>query len=115
MLDDFKTELRKLGFARLEREEARRKSTTIATKDSFVGRHNEIENVSTPNGGPQNMSLGEMLTSEDQLQDQIASTNDRRKSTTKFALGKVGTKISRLPSLGSNSDTGWKSKEEKEN
>ncbi len=111
MLDDFKTELRKLGFARLEREEARRKSNAIATKDSFVGRHDEIEHVGTPNGGPQNMSLGEMLTNEDQLQEQIVSTNDRRKSTTKMAFGKVGTKISRLPSLGRNSDEWVKSKD----
>src|SRR2546423_14188062 len=31
MLDDFKTELKKLGFARMEREEARRESTALAT------------------------------------------------------------------------------------
>jgi hypothetical protein len=102
MLDDFKTELKRLGFARMEREEARRKSTTIATKESFVGRRDEIENVgprdSPMDDDPYNVSLGEMLTSDDQL----PPDQDRRRSSKKQVFGKVGTKISRLPSLGHN-------------
>jgi len=111
MLDDFKTELRKLGFARLERDEARRKSNALVTKDSFAGRHDEVENVGPANGHAQNMSLGEMLTSDDQLESQLSIHQDRRKSSTRVALGKVGTKISKLPSLGQNNDPWLKSKD----
>ena len=113
MLDDFKTELKRLGFARMEREEARRKSTSLATKESFVGRRDEIENIAPMNGsmddGPYDVSLGEFLTSNDQL----AANQDRRKSSTREAFGKVGTKISRLPSLGQNNRQSdpWISKE----
>ena len=99
MLDDFKTELRKLGFARMERE---RKSVTLASKDSFAGRHDEIENAGPMDGamddGPYSVSLGEMLTSDDQIPD----NQDCRKSATRQVLGKAGTKLSRLPSLGQN-------------
>ena len=99
MLDDFKTELRKLGFARMERE---RKSVTLASKDSFAGRHDEIENAGPMDGamddGPYSVSLGEMLTSDGQIPD----NQDRRKSATRQVLGKAGTKLSRLPSLGQN-------------
>lgn len=111
MLDDFKTELRKLGFARLERDEARRKSNALATKDSFAGRHDEVETVGPANGHASNMSLGEMLTSDDQLQSQLAMNQDRRRSSTRVAFGKVGTKISRLPSLGQNNDPWLKTKD----
>jgi hypothetical protein len=97
MLDDFKTELKRLGFARMEREEAKRKSIALATKDSFAGRHDEIENAG-PMDGPYSVSLGEMLTSDDQIPD----NQDRRKSATKQVLGKAGTKLSRLPSLEQN-------------
>src|SRR5271156_2403075 len=99
MLDDFKTELRKLGFARMERE---RKSVTLASKDSFAGRHDEIENAGPMDGAmdndPYSVSLGEMLTSDDQIPD----NQDCRKSATRQVLGKAGTKLSRLPSLGQN-------------
>jgi hypothetical protein len=102
MLDDFKTELKRLGFARMEREEARRKSTVLASKETFAGRPDEIENVGPVNdamgGDPYNVSLGEMLTSD----DQIPGHQDRRKSATRQVLGKASTKISRLPSLGPN-------------
>ena len=111
MLDDFKTELRKLGFARLEREEARRKSTPLANKDSFIGGRDEIENIAPANGGPQNLSLGDMLTNEEQLQEQLAISQDHRKSTTRHALGKVGTKISRLPTVGEKNGPWLKSKD----
>lgn len=121
MLDDFKTELKRLGFARMEREEARRKSTAFTTKDSYVGRRDEIENIGPMDGpmngpmdgpmddGPQNVSLGEFLTDDEQL----AATPDRRKSTARQAFGKVGTKISGLPSLGQNKQHGdpWMNKE----
>lgn len=112
MLDDFKTELRKLGFARLERDEARRKSNILVTKDSFAGRHYEVENIGPANGDAANMSLGEMLTSDDQLQSQLAVNHDRRKSSTRVAFGKVGTKISKLPSLGQNNGPWLKSQNE---
>jgi hypothetical protein len=114
MLDDFKTELKRLGFARMEREEARRKSTAVATKDSFVARRDEIENIGPTNGSmdddPYNVSLGEMLTSDDQL----AANQDHRKPSTRQVFGRVGTKISKLPSLGQNnhhSDPWIKNKE----
>jgi hypothetical protein len=100
MLDDFKTELKRLGFARMEREEAKRKSIALATKDSFAGRHDEIENAgpmdSAMDDGPYSVSLGEMLTSD----GQIPANQDCRKSATRQVLGKAGTKLSRLPSLG---------------
>jgi hypothetical protein len=116
MLDDFKTELRRLGFARMEREEARRKSTALATKDSFTGRPDEIENVGSTNGTMgddlYNVSLGEMLTSDDQIPD----NQDRRKSATRQVVGKAGMKISRLPSLGQNNRQSdpWIKDEEKD-
>jgi hypothetical protein len=116
MLDDFKTELKRLGFARMEREEARRRSTGLATKDSFTGRPDEIENAGPTNGamddGLYNVSLGEMLTSD----DQIPGNQDRRKSGARQVLGKAGTKISRLPSLGQNShhNDPWIKSEEKD-
>jgi hypothetical protein len=116
MLDDFKTELKRLGFARVEREEARRKSTALTTKDSFMGRPDEIENVGPLNGamddGPYNVSLGEMLTSDDQILDH----QDRRTSATRQVLGKASTKISRLPSLGQNNhhNDPWIKSKEKE-
>lgn len=116
MLDDFKTELKRLGFARMEREEARRRSTALATKDSFTGRPDEIENAGPTNGamddGLYNVSLGEMLTSD----DQIPGNQDRRKSGATQVLGKAGTKISRLPSLGQNShhNDPWIKGEEKD-
>jgi len=103
MLDDFKTELKKLGFARMEREEAKRNSVPLATKDSFAGRHDEIENAgpmdSAMDDGPYSVSLGEMLTSDGQIPD----NQERRKSATRQVLGKAGTKLSRLPSLGQDS------------
>jgi hypothetical protein len=103
MLDDFKTELKRLGFARMEREEAKRKSVPLATKDSFAGRHDEIENAgpmdSAMDDGPYSVSLGEMLTSD----GQIPANQDCRKSATRQVLGKAGTKLSRLPSLGQDS------------
>jgi hypothetical protein len=104
MLDDFKTELKRLGFARMEREEARRKSSVLAMKESFVGRRDEIENIGPLDGSadndPYNVSLGEMLMSDDQLD----ASQDRRKPSTRHVFGKVGTKISRLPSLGQNNN-----------
>lgn len=104
MLDDFKTELKRLGFARMEREEARRKSTALATKESFTGRGDEIEHVGPRDGStdddPYNFSLGEMLTSNDQL----PANQDHRRPSTKQAFGRIGKKISSLPSLGQSND-----------
>lgn len=116
MLDDFKTELKKLGYARMERDEARRKSSAITRKDSFVGRRDEIENIGpmdeSMDDGPHSLSLGEMLTSDNQL----PTNQDRRNSSTRQVLGKVGTKISRLPSLGPNDHHSrpWVMNEEKD-
>jgi hypothetical protein len=88
----------------MEREEARRRSTALATKESFMGRGDEIENVGPRNGSadddPYNVSLGEMLTRDDQL----PANQDCRRPSTRQAFGKVGTKISRLPSLGQNNN-----------
>jgi hypothetical protein len=59
---------------------------------------------------PYNVSLGEMLTSDDQL----AANQDHRKPSTRQVFGRVGTKISKLPSLGQNnhhSDPWIKNKE----
>ena len=44
---------------------------------------------------PYSVSLGEMLTSDDQIPD----NQDRRKSATKQVLGKAGTKYRGFPSL----------------
>jgi hypothetical protein len=116
MLDDFKTDLKRLGFARMEREEARRKSATLVTKDSFAGRHDEIENAGpmevAMDDGPYSVSLGEMLTSDDRIPD----NQDRRKSAPRQVLGKAGTKLSRLPSLGQNDHHNgpWIKNEEKD-
>ena len=100
MLDDFKTELKRLGFARMEREEAKRKSVALATKDSIAERHDEIENAGPVDGvmddSPYSVSLGEMLTSDGQIPD----NQDRRKPATRQVFGRAGTKLSRLPSLG---------------
>jgi hypothetical protein len=116
MLDDFKTELKRLGFARMEREEARRGSSALATKESFIGRGDEIENVRPRDGLTDDdlygASLGEMLTSNDQL----TANQDCQRLSTRQAFGKVGTKISRLPSLGQNShhNDAWIKNEEKD-
>ena len=113
MLDDFKTELKRLGFARMERDEARRKSTAFAKRGSTVAGRDEIENICRMDGGvddgPQNVSLGEFLTND----EQVGADQDRPKSSARQALGKVGTKISRLPSLGqdNNHSDPWINKE----
>ena len=90
---------RKEGWGR---EKAKRKSIALAMKDSLAGRHDEIENAGPMDGamddGPCSVSLGEMLTSDDQIPD----NQDRRKSADKQVLGKAGTKLSRLPFLGQN-------------
>ena len=97
MLDDFKTELRKLGFARLEREEARRKSVaTFANKESFVANRSEVEEVDPVDGSPRPLSLSEMLTGGEQLP---TIGNGRRNATSRPAIGRAGTKIKNLPSL----------------
>lgn len=110
MLDDFKTELKKLGIARIERDEARRQSSALVTKDSCGGGHDEIENRSLENDLPDNLNLGEMLTCDDQS---TGSEDRRKRPTTRHSLGRVGTKISRLPSLGQIKGHGdpWKNKE----
>jgi hypothetical protein len=87
----------------MEREEARRGSSALATKESFIGRGDEIENARPRDGFADDdlygASLGEMLTSN----DQPPAGQDSRRLSTRQAFGKVGTKISRLPSLGQNS------------
>ena len=121
MLDDFKTELKKLGFARVEREEKRHQSMAAVSKDHFVGHGYEVEEI-----GPSTCPLQQPLTGlrnvprHQQPGDRVDSRvgfsffdapdegpptppeRDRKMSTTKQALGRVGTRISHLPPLGTS-------------
>ena len=145
MLDDFKTELRKLGHARMEKDEGlRRKSTALANaatkEDSYSSpgpRRFEIEDVNNNNPlgldgplrgpehgftythmaplrgpgkkltNPEDMCLADFLTStEDQIKPE-KTPERRRQSSARTAFGKIGTKISNLPSLGEQNKDPW--------
>jgi hypothetical protein len=98
MLDDFKTELRKLGFARMQREKEQQKSSAIAHKDSFVDGQEEIEHALHTNDSQNSMNLGEMLTSDEQFEAQ----REARRRSSKPILGRMGKKISHLPTSNHN-------------
>jgi hypothetical protein len=113
MLDDFQTELNKLGSARQEREEARRRSTALANNLDFqsIPFRDDYDQANGHSGGirrptrfmstvdPMDMNLSEMLTSDAQLEQQMREHRKQRQGSESPLLGRSGKKISQLPSI----------------
>jgi hypothetical protein len=106
MLDDFKTELKRLGIRRVQRDEMRRGTIALTLDDdddhhaydSDKAQRGEMELSNdkaefVPNGN-QEFGFG------DALRMGPPQNHGQRKPSTKQAMGRVGQKISPLPNLG---------------
>ncbi|EXJ80240.1 hypothetical protein A1O1_08382 [Capronia coronata CBS 617.96] len=103
MLDDFKTELKRLGMKRIRRDEMRRQSVAIAT-DSLQSKNGDghMEFSDALNYSPTQSRTGQALDdgpTGSQMgrlrQDSVTDTSHHARDQ----VGKLGMKISRLPGL----------------
>ena len=95
MLDDFKTELKKIGSAPGERGEEGRKRRATLNKDSFAGALNEVEYAESMHS-PFNGVNSEEFPMTDALQK---AQRQALRPQTKPMLGRNSLKISPLSSL----------------
>lgn len=114
MLDDFKTELKRLGIKRVQKDELRRQSFALVvephdSKEEEDDDHIEFRDVlntnparfqTTQNLSPSSSPMGRLR------QDSVSNAQTESKET----IGKAGKKISRLPGLNQFSLTPGKRK-----
>jgi len=93
MLDDFKTELRRLGINRMRKDEERRQSVAMVLEEDDKNDQSELEFADALDIGPERTR-----TNSDAYRTQSSTISNPRDST-KELLGKSGKKISHLPSL----------------
>jgi hypothetical protein len=86
MLDDFKTELKKLGINRIKKDEARRQSFALI---------NECYDVESK-GAPDELEISAMLGAGPTTNE---ANDNHRRPPEKHQVGRMGTKITNLPSL----------------
>lgn len=100
MLDDFKTELKRLGIRRVQRDETRRGTIALTLDED---EHYAYDNDKTPEF-PRNNNREFVPRRDSQefgFQDALRMGPPRkRKPSMKEAMGRVGQKISPLPGLG---------------
>ena len=95
MLDDFKTELKKLIYARMERQEAGRGSMAVANQDPFLDLPDEIEFARQVNNTSRSMSMVEVIARDPQYGQQ----RDTRVMSGRPLIGRTGKKLFHLPLL----------------
>jgi hypothetical protein len=99
MLDDFKTELKRLGDENLERELARQPMSPpppVIEKPQDDGI--KVEDVTTPSERPTRLSLADSV-QKNHGNPGIGGRCSKR-CTAGEVVGRAGTKITQLPSLG---------------
>lgn len=114
MLDDFKTELKRLGIKRMKQDEIRRQSTALVLEDKDTDENGELEFADALNVSPERLAedpkrrsnqaaggaRGRPRNNSILANDQLNHDNYGREQ-----VGNGGRKISSLPSLGISK--GW--------
>lgn len=113
MLDDFKTELKRLGIKRIRKEEDRRQSFALVLEDKDTDENGELEFADALNVSPERLakdrrkqkrssSFRGRLRNNSAIVD--ANNDDgpdrRQRGEARDSVGKGGRRISPLPSLG---------------
>lgn len=104
MLDDFKTELKRLGMKRIQKEEMRRQSFALVLDDK--DEDEEVESAEALNPGSR-MANGNRLSPSNSPDgrlrhaDSTSNSSAEKRGAPKPQTGKGGTRISQLPGLKS--------------
>ena len=102
MLDDFKTELKRLGMKRMQKEEMRRQSVALVLDDKdddeeveFADALNPRSRIANGNGlSPSNSPDGRLRHA-----DSTSNSSSEKRGAPKPQTGRGGTRISQLPGL----------------
>lgn len=118
MLDDFKTELKRLGIKRIRKEEKRRQSFALVLEDKDTDENGELEFVEALNVSPERLAeerrrakpkYGNPQSPRGRLRnDSVVGADDEKRGDARANVGKGGRRISRLPDLGSIAAGGWR-------
>ena len=101
MLDDFKTELKRLGMKRIQKEEMRRHSVALVLDDKDDDEEVEFADALNPRTRlPNGTRLSPGSSPDGRLrQDSMSNSSSDKRGAPKPPIGKGGTKISHLPGL----------------
>lgn len=101
MLDDFKTELKRLGMKRIQKEEMNRRSFALVLDEKDDDEEVEFADVLSPrrqntaNLSPSQSPSGRLR------EDSLSNTRPEKRGAPRFPAAKGGVKISQLPDLKS--------------
>ena len=100
MLDDFKTELKRLGMKRIQKEELRRNSTALVLDDKDEDEEVEFADALDTRARPANSdSLKSGRSPDGRLRQNSMTHSTARRGAPRSQTGRGGTKISHLPVL----------------
>lgn len=99
MLDDFKTELKRLGMKRMRKDEQRRQSTALVLDDKDQDEEVEFADALGPRRHPTLLSSGD--SPDGRLRSAPLLESGDQRGAPKAAMGRSGVKISKLPGLKS--------------
>lgn len=122
MLDDFKTELKRLGIKRIRKEEKHRNSFALVIEDKDTDENGELEFADALNVSPERFAEdrrgaksknGQPQSPRGRLRNDSAvagdTTSDDHRGEARTNVGRSGgRRISRLPGLGNIAAGGWK-------
>ncbi len=104
MLDDFKTELKRLGMKRIQKEEMRRQSFALVLDDKDDDEEVEFADALNPRSRFANGNrLSQSNSPDGRLRhaDSTSNSSSDKRGAPKLQTGKGGTRISQLPGLKS--------------
>ena len=102
MLDDFKTELKRLGMKRIQKEEMRRQSTALVLDDMEDDEEVGFADALNPRSRMANgnrLSLSNSADGRLRHADSSSNSSSEKRGAPKPQTGKGGTRISQLPGL----------------
>lgn len=111
MLDDFKTELKRLGIKRIQQEEMRRQSVALILDETDKDRDQELEFADALNANPNRLAQANDISPTNTNQDGRLRHDSMEG---KPQLARAGKKIRGLPGLKSFGFNGKKSRNKKD-
>lgn len=119
MLDDFKTELKRLGIKRIRKEEKRRQSFALVLEDKDTDENGELEFADALNVSPERLAEDRRGAKSNRNQpqsprgrlrnDSVVAADEEQRGDARANVAKGGgRRISRLPGLGNIAAGGWR-------